>query len=754
MSFALGLNIEAPDQNAAQWGQVTQIGCKFVRYQNPSMAIIDKADTLGIKVLPMITSLSDAGIPAYVNQLYSGSTPRPGWCGVIELGNECYGYPTYGTPRFANGTLYANAVKTGMVNTMSAHPSCKFTMEASYNTIANWNENFWAAMGSAISTLWAISPHMYTLPRGGPTAGDPISGAFSLVAQFIHWNTFLKAQHASNPNSPLNMLPSEQGWSTIGSAFNAVPSEAIQADYYSKAFQVMGNVAAYVPGWVCNLVGALFFELPDNPWQPAGDTEGGFGLTRSTKASFSQATAPTAEHKPAWAVVATAMGASGSADFTGTTGGSGGGGGGGGGTVLQPTLTLNPADHTELLIGNIDPSTLLLHEAWTQKPTYVSGDLVMYVDLAKGGGFPSAISPPDPDYPYGNVIQYDGPVSTGSPIGVWYDAANGGLRPQTFPDAVTADKPIITSATAGTITPSGATISIPYDLGNQTTGTLVIRHGTTTGYGQTTTPVSLSTATGTATVPLTGYQPGQVVHYEPDLTSAGGPADTTDHNFTTSAGTVAPTITDVGPTSLTPTSVKLNASVVIGGAGTSVQVKVGTTVAYELGALPATAIVVNVDGSVQVSVTALVPQTQYVYEWTGHNLNGDSPVVTGEFATPNDSANGAAKFGPGATVIVIGTSDPDWIGVQGVVTFASENAVQVAAVGMDTRTFAPADLQGVDGTLGGLAYGAQVKILAKTPKSLSGKTGTVTWSEGDETVVSVPGHHPYAFSATHDLRVV
>lgn len=504
MTLAIGLNDEAPASTAASWGQRVQIGVKCYRVANPQAADYAKAHSLGLFIMPMITGLSDAGIAAAVALCYAGGggAPTPGWNGMMEFGNETY-LPS-GVPKYANGTLYANAFKNGAHIAMAAHPTLKLLAEMDYTHQSAWLDQIWAAMGAQITDLYGIAPHNYTAPYGSSTSGDPVNGSIGIVAQLTHYNTALKAKKAANANSPMNIVPTEQGWATVGtppSMPNWVPSEAIQADYYRKALAIYGNPANYVPGWACNLPLALFFELRDNPFKSSGDQEGHFGLTRSTTASFGQASAPASEHKAAWDVVAAAAATSGSPDFTGSTGGSGGSGTGGGVGVSQVTIALDPANQAQVLVSNIDASTVTLRYWVTQKPTYAPGDALKTFDVVKSGGsFPSAFSSPDPAYLYINVGALD---ASGNIIGQPFDAI--APRVQTFQAPAgggggAADAPVAGISAIDTITPTSAVVHGTADAGNQPGGTELVNYGKTTNYDHQTPPQAF-TGGGSTTQP-------------------------------------------------------------------------------------------------------------------------------------------------------------------------------------------------------------------------------------------------------------
>lgn len=253
---------------------------------------------------------------------------------------------------------------------------------------------------------------------------------------------------------------------------------------------------------------------------------------------------------------------------------SGGGGGGGTGgtpppTVLQLTLRVNPADHTEVLAEGLDPATHRLQFAWTQKGAdWVPGDLTLYSSVVASGGTTAVFAggtvvhatTPDPTYPYANVSAYD---AAGNQLGVWWDAVVGQARVLTTPTQPAA--PSAPTVTLGSFTSVGLASAVAHatpTLGNQT------GLGNATGrfkYGASPTTLTQQTASQPVTngTPFTAVipapAPGTRVYVQAVVTDPGGTGDSgvpdTGKSFvsaTASSATISAVRTvDIGPDSAT-----------------------------------------------------------------------------------------------------------------------------------------------------------------------------------------------------------
>lgn len=165
---------------------------------------------------------------------------------------------------------------------------------------------------------------------------------------------------------------------------------------------------------------------------------------------------------------------------------------------LQIKAVLNGADHSQILIQNIDPTTTLVTVAWTPANDANSVTYQYY-----SSPFPTAVTAPVGS-PWGNVAAQD---ASSAYIGTYWDQAPGGGRVQTTP--ATGVAPTVTTAAASQITTSGALLAGALNSNNQGAGTGKFNYGTTTGYGAVTSSVPVSGSGSTVgTITFGAVNPG------------------------------------------------------------------------------------------------------------------------------------------------------------------------------------------------------------------------------------------------------
>lgn len=166
---------------------------------------------------------------------------------------------------------------------------------------------------------------------------------------------------------------------------------------------------------------------------------------------------------------------------------------------LQIKAVLNPSDHSQFLIQNVDPTVVQVRVAWTPLNDTNNATIVNY-----SAPFPPAVASPDPTKLWGNDSGYD---QAGAPVGVWWDQAPGGGRVLTTLTSAVA--PTVTTVAATQITAGGAALGGTGDLKGQASGTATIQVGATTSYGTTLGPVTVTGSGSTGgTVSFDAVNPG------------------------------------------------------------------------------------------------------------------------------------------------------------------------------------------------------------------------------------------------------
>ncbi len=209
------------------------------------------------------------------------------------------------------------------------------------------------------------------------------------------------------------------------------------------------------------------------------------------------------------------------------------------------------------------------------------------------------------------------------------DVTLGASSPLVLPTVVT------TAATA--ITGTGATLNGTVNA-NGVVATVSFEYGLTTAYGSTVpaveSPVSGSNVTNISTV-LAGLAGNTTYHYRAVGVNANGRSNGSDLTFTTPAVADPPVVVTVAPTSLAPTSAKLNGTVNAKNSATTVTFEWGLTNALgnTITGIPSP-VNGNIATAVSVDLTGLTQVTTYYYRCIGVNAGGTTNGSILSFTTP------------------------------------------------------------------------------------------------------------------------
>jgi hypothetical protein len=220
-------------------------------------------------------------------------------------------------------------------------------------------------------------------------------------------------------------------------------------------------------------------------------------------------------------------------------------------------------------------------------------------------------------------------------------AGAGAAAPAPPPTAITGPVSAVgaTSATAtGTVNPNGQATS------------WYVEYGTSTSYGRRTSTRNAGSGTSNVAVSaaLTGLAPGATYHYRLVATSGGGTSRGGDGVFTTAAAPVAVT---GAAGSVTPTSVRLAASVDPNGRATNSYFEYGTTTAYGSRTPARSAGSGTSARNVSSPVTNLTPGHLYHYRVVATSDAGRSLGADRTFATtgpPLVRTGATLEIGPNA----------------------------------------------------------------------------------------------------------
>jgi hypothetical protein len=202
----------------------------------------------------------------------------------------------------------------------------------------------------------------------------------------------------------------------------------------------------------------------------------------------------------------------------------------------------------------------------------------------------------------------------------------------------TAQAPVVTTAAATGISPSGATLNGTVNPEGQST-TYQFEYGSTTAYGTVIPATPGSAGSGSTAVSesatLTGLAASTTYHYRLNATNATGTSNGADQQFTTSATGQAPAVTTGAASAVTSTGATLNGSVNPEGQAATYQFDYGTTTAYGT-SVPSPAGSAG-SGTTAVSesfaLSGLAASTTYHYRIEAANATGTSLGADQQFTT-------------------------------------------------------------------------------------------------------------------------
>ena len=231
------------------------------------------------------------------------------------------------------------------------------------------------------------------------------------------------------------------------------------------------------------------------------------------------------------------------------------------------------ADTTAPTIASVTASSINLRGATIIWTTNEASDGQVDYGTSTGYGMATAVYP-------SRLTSHSVPLSGLTPSTLYHyrvksrDAA-GNLATSTdftFTTAADTAAPTVSSVSASSINPSGATIGWKTDEASDSQ----VDYGTTTGYGSSTTLNSRLVTTHS--VPLAGLNASTLYHYQVKSRDASGNlATSADFTFTTAADTTPPTISSVNSSSITESGANISWAT---GEASDTQVDYGTTTGY------------------------------------------------------------------------------------------------------------------------------------------------------------------------------
>ena len=279
-----------------------------------------------------------------------------------------------------------------------------------------------------------------------------------------------------------------------------------------------------------------------------------------------------------------------------------------------------------------------------------------------------------------------------------------------------AAAPSVTTNPATNVSTSGATLNSSADPNGEATN-VVYQWGTTTGYGNTTTPVAIGNGTTAVSVPVNigGLNPGTTYHYRAVATnpSAAAGVNGADRTFTTSAGP-APTVSTGTATNIGRSAATLRATVDPNGVATTYRFQYGTS-ASRLNSSTGTVSAGSGNSSVNVAanIGGLASNDRIYFRITATNSGGTRTGSTRSFVTAKSIAIDSisiprSRFGGSSRI----TGDLDGSGVnnQTVVVQGTRWPFQTGFVNLAS---ARANSKGNFAvTVGGITANMRVRIVA------------------------------------------
>jgi hypothetical protein len=217
--------------------------------------------------------------------------------------------------------------------------------------------------------------------------------------------------------------------------------------------------------------------------------------------------------------------------------------------------------------------------------------------------------------------------------------------------------PGVVTGAASSISATGATLNGSVDANGRPT-TWYFEYGTSTSYGTKTAVKSASGANAAAvSAAIGGLQAGRTYHFRLVATSDGGSTTGSDATFRTSG---PPSASTDAPSSITPTTAKLNGTVTPNGLSTTWYIEYGTTTSYGTKTSAKSAGSGSSGVKESVSVTHLKTATTYHYRIVASNSAGTTRGADRAFSTslPPGVQTGAAQSVGVGTATLTGSVDP------------------------------------------------------------------------------------------------
>ncbi len=207
-----------------------------------------------------------------------------------EIWNEPWWYMF--NANAATPATYAELVKATAIAARAANPNAKFLLEADLtgyptpSTQVEWIDSMYRAVPDLNNYFDGISIHPYSFPRSPDVyAGPGDRWSFKRIGD-------IRAKFVAHGAADKGFWITELGWPTCPANPGKCVSEADQATYLARAFQLITTDYA-------SFTQAVFvYNYKDPSSQSGSNTEDWFGLVR-----------PNGTPKPAWSVLRQATGA-------------------------------------------------------------------------------------------------------------------------------------------------------------------------------------------------------------------------------------------------------------------------------------------------------------------------------------------------------------------------------------------------------------------------------------------------------------